>query len=45
MVFMASRDLDKLKTHHELLAAELAADPEFAEEWERRMSHVRSRCS
>ena len=32
---MAKHDLDTLGTHNELLAAELAADPEFAEEWER----------
>ena len=32
---MANRDLTKLKPHDELLAAELAADPEFAQEWER----------
>lgn len=35
MPCMASRDLERLKTHDELLSAELAADPEFAEEWER----------
>lgn len=35
MVGIASRDLDKLKAHDELLAAELAADSEFAEDWER----------
>ncbi len=32
---MTKRDLKKLTSHEELLAAELAADPEFAEEWER----------
>ena len=32
---MAKRDLSKLKTHDEMLAGELAADPEFAQEWER----------
>lgn len=32
---MAKRDLTKLTTQDELLAAELAADPEFAQEWER----------
>lgn len=32
---MAKRDLKGLKSHDELLAAELAADPEFAAEWER----------
>jgi DNA-binding XRE family transcriptional regulator len=32
---MAKRDLTKLKTNDELLAAELAADPEFGVEWER----------
>ena len=32
---MAKRDLTKLKTHDEMLAAELAADPEFAQESER----------
>jgi DNA-binding XRE family transcriptional regulator len=32
---MAKRGGTKLKTHDELLAAELAADPEFTEEWER----------
>jgi len=32
---MASRDLDALSTHDDLLTAETAADPEFAEEWER----------
>lgn len=32
---MAERDLTKLKTHDELLAAEFVGDPEFAEEWER----------
>lgn len=32
---MASRSFKELKTHDELLSAELAADPEFAEEWER----------
>jgi DNA-binding XRE family transcriptional regulator len=32
---MASRDLNQLQTHDELLSAELAADPEFADEWER----------
>lgn len=32
---MAKRDLTKLKTHDELLAAEFAADPEFAQGWER----------
>lgn len=35
MACVAPRDLDTLKTHDALLAAELAADPEFAEEWER----------
>jgi DNA-binding XRE family transcriptional regulator len=28
-------DIGNLKTHEELLAAEMAADPEFALEWER----------
>jgi DNA-binding XRE family transcriptional regulator len=32
---VAKRDPTKLKAHDELLAAELAADPEFAQEWER----------
>jgi DNA-binding XRE family transcriptional regulator len=29
------RDLSQLTTHDDLLAAEIAADPEFAREWER----------
>lgn len=32
---MAKRSVKDLQTHEELLAAELAADPEFLEEWER----------
>jgi len=32
---MPKHDLDTLGTHDELLGAELAADPDFAEEWER----------
>lgn len=32
---MAKRDLKNLPNHDELLAAELAADPEFADAWER----------
>lgn len=35
MVGIASPSLIKLKSHDELLSAELAADPEFADEWER----------
>lgn len=36
MSSMSSKSLPKgTKTHEELLAAELAADPEFAAEWER----------
>lgn len=34
-IVMAKRDPRKLKTHDELLSAELAAEPQFAEEWER----------
>lgn len=30
-----AKQLDNLKTHDELLAAQLADDPEFAREWER----------
>lgn len=35
MFGMVKRDPRQLKSHESLLAAELAADPEFAEEWER----------
>jgi hypothetical protein len=35
LVLMAKRTLENDTSHDELLAAELAADPDFAADWER----------